>query len=76
MIRVGDRVCVDLPDRSARRHQGRHVAVVPVFGTVAAVDLPGLPRGVQVALDRTVNGVDTCYATYAEVEFIELGGQE
>lgn len=72
MIRVGDRVSVYLPDRSAPgKGRGRRVAIVPVSGTVTAVDLPGLPRGVQVALDRTVNGGDTCYATHAEVELIE-----
>lgn len=61
----GDRVTVRLPDSSVPR--GRGVAVVPVHGTVRAVDEAGLPPGVRVDLDREVNGVRDCYATHAEL---------
>jgi hypothetical protein len=63
---VGDRVELVLPDRSLRRGQSRRIPAVTVPGTVTEVDPPGLPPGVRIALDRTVNGVDTCYATVRE----------
>ena len=60
----GDRVTIILRD-DARR--GRGVLRVPVNGTVTAVDEEGLPPGVRVQLDRTVNGADNCYATHREL---------
>jgi hypothetical protein len=77
---VGDRVEVVLPDRSMRGPGGQAQRVwVP--GTVTEVS--GQPPGVRIALDRTVNGVDTCYATVRETRLIDRdhgrsteGGQE
>ena len=63
----GDRVIVSLPDRSAPRTRGRAVAVVPVGGTVRAVDEPGQRPGVRVDLDEEINGVRSCYATHREL---------
>lgn len=66
----GDRVIVRLPDRSLPRGRGGHggsVAVVPVHGTVRAVDEEGMPPGVRVDLDREISGVRDCYATRAEL---------
>jgi len=61
----GDRVEVNLPDKS---RIGRRVGVCTWFsGTVREVDPPGLPRGVRVDLDETVNGLRDCYATHAEL---------
>lgn len=56
----GDRVEVFLPvkGRNGRFRFG---------GTVREVDPPGLPPGVRVDLDETVNGVQNCFATHAEL---------
>lgn len=63
----GDRVTISLPDKSAP--YGRHV-LVP--GTVREVDPPGLPRGVRVDLDWTVNGVQDCFAAHGELRRLEV----
>lgn len=46
-----------------------------VSGVVAAIDEEGLPRGVRVRLDRTVRGVDDCYASHDELTLIRRGKQ-
>jgi hypothetical protein len=62
----GDRVIVRLPDKSLPA-VGRGSRQVDVHGTVRAIDLPGLPPGVKVDLDREINGVRDCYATHSEL---------
>jgi hypothetical protein len=54
---------VTLPDKALPRAPGRRVVQVPVSGVVSAIT----PRGVTIRLDRLVNGLDSCYATHAEV---------
>ncbi len=61
----GDRVSLVLPDKSLPWGRG-----VRVNGTVRAVDLPGLSRGVRIDLDREINGVRDCYATHDEIEVL------
>ena len=66
--KVGDRVV--WPHEVKR---GRSYVTVRTSGTVIALDLPGVPRGVQVEFDSPINGADgiftdTCYATYEELE--------
>jgi hypothetical protein len=61
-VAVGDRVVVTLPDKALPRGRGGNVVQVPVSGVVSAVT----HRGVTVRLDRSVNGVGSCYATHAE----------
>lgn len=63
----GDRVIVNLPDKSLRRLRGAGFREVDVHGTVREVDLPGQPPGVKVDLDREINGVRDCYATHGEL---------
>jgi hypothetical protein len=64
----GDRVIVRLPDKvRLSGMRGGWSRDVDVHGTVRAVDLPGQPPGVKVDLDREINGVRDCYATYGEL---------
>jgi hypothetical protein len=70
----GDRVVVMLPDRDGRRLRGGAAPVVPVAGTVREADPPGQPRGVLVDLDRTVNGVQDCFASHGELRREADGG--
>ena len=55
---IGDRVTYRY-----RRNGVEHY----VHGTVTALDLPGLPPGVQVTFDAPDRGVTTCYATRREL---------
>jgi hypothetical protein len=63
----GDRVIVNLPDKSLSGKWGGGFREVDVHGTVREVDLTGQPPGVKVDLDREINGVRDCYATHAEL---------
>jgi hypothetical protein len=65
--RPGDRVEVWLPEWDAPRKRGGAPRCTWISGTVRQVDPPGLQPGVSVDLDRMVNGVQTCYATHAEL---------
>jgi hypothetical protein len=62
--KAGDRVAVVLPYRSGVWGRYRRVRAT---GTVTAVDVPGLPPGVDIALDFEVGGARSCYATHEEV---------
>jgi hypothetical protein len=59
---VGDRVLWPHLEGSARRRREVRSA-----GTVTAIDLPGLPPGVEVTFDDPVHGSRRCYATYHEL---------
>jgi hypothetical protein len=61
--KVGDRVAWPHKVRA-----GRFASIILEVGTVTAVDLPGLPRGVQITFDDPVDGAATCYATYREIQ--------
>jgi hypothetical protein len=63
--RPGDRVEVWLPNRG--RPRGGGFVSQWFSGTVRQVDPPEQPPGVNVDLDREVNGVQACYATHAEL---------
>lgn len=59
--RVGDRVTYRYRRFGAEHH---------VHGTVIALDLPGLPTGVQVEFDEPdphSDNATTCYATHREL---------
>lgn len=58
--RIGDRVLV--APSGERKHGPGWVS-----GTITAIDEAGVPLGVRVQLDWTVNGVDYCYATHGEL---------
>ena len=66
-VRVGQQVWLVLDEQIPQQVPRHRPVSVQATGTVTAVDEPGLPPGVRVTLDREINGVDTCYATYREL---------
>lgn len=67
----GDRVQVAFMEKDETR-RGRPWVRVDVPGVVESLDSGATP-GVEVRLDRPVSGLDTCYATYAEVRRAPAG---
>lgn len=65
-LSVGDRVSIRL--REVRGLAGGKSRYVDVGATVEDIDIPGVPPGVLLRLDRTVNGLITCYATRDEIK--------
>jgi hypothetical protein len=65
-MKPGDRVRITLPE-AAPTGPRRWRRYTRVTGTVVELDLPGLPPGVHIQLDRPVNGANTCYAGHSEV---------
>jgi hypothetical protein len=60
---VGDRVVWE-----HREGNGPARRTVRSPGTVVAVNLDGLPKGVKVQFDAPFNGVMDCYATHYELK--------
>lgn len=44
-----------------------------VTGTVAAIDEPGLPRGVRIHFHYGMRGLDNCYASHDELTLVQRG---